>query len=257
MFLHADIKGNDLPAKTLCLTYDDGPGETDGEGSGPRTTELGQYLAAEGIQATFFVIGRHAERHPETLAALRRGGHTIGNHTYRHPGLVSLAECGGDVVGEVARTDAIIRPYADGGVVFFRAPYGNWRQIDPQTGADRCISVVAELLNSCDQLSHIIGPVNWDISAEDFAYWRRGAAAAEAADAYLREIEKAGRGIVLMHDSSEEARTRAGNRTLELTMLLVPELRRRGYRFVPLTELPQVQELCGELQACSNDSRWP
>ena len=46
-----------------------------------------------------------------------------------------------------------------------------------------------------------------------------------------------------MHDSSEEDLVRSNNQTLELTMLLVPELRRRGYRFVPLTEIPQVQVL--------------
>src|SRR5438067_7482420 len=104
MFLDTDIKGADLPARTLALTYDDGPG--------PRTAELGQYLCREGIRATFFVIGRHAEERPETLAALARDGHTIGNHTYSHPGLVALAEMDGDVVAEIGRTDAIVRDFA-------------------------------------------------------------------------------------------------------------------------------------------------
>src|SRR3954447_5544944 len=113
MFLHADIKGFDLQHKKLCLTYDDGPGETDGAGPGPRTAELGAYLAAEGIEATFFVIGRHAERHRAALESLRRCGHTIGNHAYSHPGLVRLVESGGDAVDELARTEAIIRPYID------------------------------------------------------------------------------------------------------------------------------------------------
>src|SRR5438477_6406658 len=101
MFLHADIKGIDLPHRTLCLTYDDGPGETVDGGPGPQTSELGDYLAEEGIAATFFVIGRHAEQHPATLGRLHRAGHTLGNHTYSHPGLVALAEAGGDVISEI------------------------------------------------------------------------------------------------------------------------------------------------------------
>jgi peptidoglycan/xylan/chitin deacetylase (PgdA/CDA1 family) len=249
MFCHADIKGIDLPVKTLCLTYDDGPG--------PQTAELGEYLSCEGISATFFVIGRHAEQQPEALDLLAANRHTVGNHTYTHPGLVRLAQMGGDVLQEIARTDAIIRPYTDGEPVFFRAPYGNWREIDPATGCDCQRSIVAEVLNASGQFIDYVGPVNWDISAEDFAFWRRGASAADAAAAYSSLIERTGRGIVLLHDSSDEEVIRKNNRTLELTMLLVPELKRRGYRFVRLSELPQVRRLQGELQACSNDRRLP
>src|SRR5262245_40026692 len=123
MFFDSDIKGDRLPPRTLCLTYDDGPGHTDGDGPGPRTLELGRYLFEEGIQATFFVIGQHAERHADVLLSLQRWGHLIGNHTYSHPGLVALAEEGGEVIGEVAKTDALIRRYVLSPVIFFRAPY--------------------------------------------------------------------------------------------------------------------------------------
>jgi peptidoglycan/xylan/chitin deacetylase (PgdA/CDA1 family) len=53
MFFHVDIKGDRLPDRTLCLTFDDGPG--------PRTLEIGQYLYTRKISATFFTIGRHME----------------------------------------------------------------------------------------------------------------------------------------------------------------------------------------------------
>src|SRR5207247_129538 len=185
MFFDADIKGADLPRRTLSLTYDDGPGETSGEGSGPRTIQLGEYLFDEGIRATFFVIGRHAEEHPEALAALHRCRHTIGNHTYSHPGLVALAESNWDIIGEIARTDAIIRDLTDDGPIFLRPPYGNWRQVDPATQKDCEHSIVAEKLNRSGRFGNYVGPVNWDISAEDFAYWQRGASAGDAAEAYL------------------------------------------------------------------------
>jgi peptidoglycan/xylan/chitin deacetylase (PgdA/CDA1 family) len=253
MFLHDDIKGSDLPLKRLCLTYDDGPGETMGAAPGPRTSALAEYLLDEDIEATFFVIGRHARQFPETLESLARCGHTIGNHTENHPGLVALAENHGDVVTELAAADALIRPFSRGQPIFFRPPYGNWRQIDPASGKDRPHSIVADILNYSGRFSNYIGPVNWDISAEDFSYWRRGHTAAEACAAYLKVITAVQRGIVLLHDSSDEATVRRNHRTLALTMLLVPELKERGYRFVPLRELPQVRQFLHPFSEGAND----
>jgi peptidoglycan/xylan/chitin deacetylase (PgdA/CDA1 family) len=238
MFFDRDIKGNQLPPKRLCLTYDDGLGQTAGDGPGPRTRELARYLYEQGIRAAFFVVGRHAERYRDVLPHLQRWGHLIGNHTYSHPGLVALAEAGGYVIGEVAKTDAIIRSYVPAPVIFFRAPYGNWRQKDPRDGQqDLPTSIVADILNRSGRFPNYVGPVNWDISAADYDYWRRGASAAECAAAYLQKIERLGRGIVLMHDSSEDEAVRANNRTLELTKRIVPVLKERGYGFVGLDQI--------------------
>jgi peptidoglycan/xylan/chitin deacetylase (PgdA/CDA1 family) len=241
MFFDRDIKGDRLPPRTLCLTYDDGPGETAGDGPGPRTRELGRYLAEQGIRATFFVVGQSAERHPDGLAQLRDWGHLVGNHTYSHPGLVSLALSGGDVVEEVACTDAVIRPFVDGDTAFFRAPYGNWREKASGGAEDRAVSVVADALNRSGGLAGTVGPVNWDVSGHDYDYWRDGAPAEACAREYLERAGCAGRGIVLMHDSSEDPALRANNRTLEVTRLIVPALREQGYRFVGLDEVPQAR----------------
>jgi hypothetical protein len=48
-FTQERVFGSSLPPHTLALTFDDGPSE--------RTLELGAYLAAEGIEAGFFVNG--------------------------------------------------------------------------------------------------------------------------------------------------------------------------------------------------------
>lgn len=233
MFLDRDFKGFDLPPNTLCLTYDDGPGH--------HTRELGHYLFTEGIPATFFVMGQHAQADPDTLAQLHAWGHRVGNHTYSHPGLVSLAEAGGDVVGELARTDRLLRSCTDTGPIFFRAPYGNWRQKDPETNQDRDVSIVAALLNRSGLFHDYIGPINWDISAADYDYWKRGASAEECATAHLARVRRVGRGIVLMHDSSEDPTVRRNNRAFEATRLLVPALKTEGYRFVDLDEVPQIR----------------
>lgn len=243
MFFHIDIKADGLPPRTVCLTYDDGPGETPGAGPGPRTAELGEYLATRGISAAFFVIGRHAEGHRDVLARLAGWGHLIGNHTYSHPGLANLAASGGDVIDEVARADEIIAPFAGTGPRFLRPPYGNWREVEESAGPprDRPLSIVARALNRDGRFRDCIGPINWDISGEDFDFWRRGSSAEDCARRYLDLIRQAGRGMVLMHDSSEDERMRRGNRTLEVTRLIVPALESEGYRFIRLDAIPQVR----------------
>jgi peptidoglycan/xylan/chitin deacetylase (PgdA/CDA1 family) len=103
---------------------------------------------------------------------------------------------------------------------------------------------VAERLNGDCRLAHYIGPIKWHIVAEDWACWEQGIDPEEAARRQLEVTEHVGRGIVLMHDSSEDPRQRVRNRTMEMTRLLVPMLRQRGYRFAPIEEAPQVKAAC-------------
>ncbi len=235
MFYHHDLRAGELSDKAICLTFDDGPGETAGDGSGPRTSEIGRYLYDHGIVATFFVMGQHAEQYPETLRRLRDWGHLIGNHTWSHLGLVSLAQAGGDVVGELARTDALIRPYVKDPLTFFRPPYGNWRSEGQQQ------SIVADILNASGRLEHYVGPIGWDISFGEWDWWRRGDSAEACAVGFLQKIAERRRGIVLLHDSSEEAEVRTRNQTATLVKHMVPALIDQGYRFVRLDEIPQIK----------------
>ena len=209
MFFDADIKGDRLLPKTLCLTYDDGPG--------PQTLDLGRALHRLGVRATFFAVGRHAEEQPGVLRRLADWGHLVGNHTYSHPGLVKFLADGGDAREELARTDATIAQALEGPVTFFRAPYGNWRETNGPGGPDRPTSVVAEALNRATLASRYVGPVNWDVCGCDWEFWERGDSAEACAAAYLAKAEQVGRGIVLMHDGSEDEAVRARNRAGEAT----------------------------------------
>ena len=60
MYRDDAIIGVLLPERTLCLTFDDGPGATDGPGVGPRTVDVAQYLSDQGVSATFFMVGKFA-----------------------------------------------------------------------------------------------------------------------------------------------------------------------------------------------------
>jgi peptidoglycan/xylan/chitin deacetylase (PgdA/CDA1 family) len=233
MFFHQSLKGNLLPQRSVCLTYDDGPREA---GPGASTLELAQYLFAEGISAAFFVVGKHVEQYPNVLPELVRLGHVIGNHTYSHVGLVDHLERGGDVINELVKTDLLLAPFIQAGRSYFRAPYGSWRSKTELVEME--VSFVANLLNDCRLLDHYTGPIGWDVSGEDYRYWEENRKPDECAEKYLELVEQMGRGIILLHDSSETEDGQKRNRSLELTNILVPLLKQRGYCFVPLNEIP-------------------
>jgi peptidoglycan/xylan/chitin deacetylase (PgdA/CDA1 family) len=69
----------ELPAdaRDLALTFDDGPDPA----TTPAVLEL---LAEHGARATFFMVGRRAEEHPELVRRVHAAGHQIGSHSYAH-----------------------------------------------------------------------------------------------------------------------------------------------------------------------------
>lgn len=215
-FSRTQLNGLTLPRGTFALTFDDGPG--------PRTAELGSYLAEQGIPATFFVQGSRAVNKTSVLAALSRQGHLIANHSWSHASFTDIA----DPVDEVSRTDRVIAPYVPRGVFLFRAPYGNWA---PH---------VADVLNATE-LRRYVGGIFWDIGgsltasyAADWACWSRGLSVEECGNRYFTEISNRGRGIVLMHDIH--------GKTIDMVKQLVPRLKAQGHRFVRADGIPLIAD---------------
>lgn len=88
--------------KALYLTFDDGPD--------PRhTSALLDLLLSHGAHATFFLIGRQAERHPQLVERMIAEGHRLGNHSYSHPKFngLSLSE----KMAEIDRTDRLLAAF--------------------------------------------------------------------------------------------------------------------------------------------------
>jgi len=64
-------------ARTLYLTFDDGPNRT-------ATPRILQTLEAEGVPAAFFMVGAHVRQHPALAREVAARGHEVGNHTQHH-----------------------------------------------------------------------------------------------------------------------------------------------------------------------------
>jgi peptidoglycan/xylan/chitin deacetylase (PgdA/CDA1 family) len=103
--------------RLAALTFDDGPSEA-------HTPRILDVLADRGVQATFFVIGRHAEGLPAVVARAAREGHQIGNHGYDHRVLPLHGPA--FTREQISRTSEIIHRACGTRPVLFRAPRG-WR----------------------------------------------------------------------------------------------------------------------------------
>jgi peptidoglycan/xylan/chitin deacetylase (PgdA/CDA1 family) len=239
MITSTGLKGHHLPGKTLCLTFDDGPGQSPNDQSGPKTVEIAKYLFEQNIVATFFMVGKYMMRYPEIPGEIKTYGHLIGNHTMNH---YNLSNQFINPVGEIRdkerllfefdSTEKLLRNYGEMNTIYFRAPYG---AMD---------TVLMDCLNRELNSSHqYIGAIDWDIDCKDWDYWTKpnNKAYQACAKAYYKKIKKVNHGIVLMHDSSaEEDSTGIGrknnNKTLETIQILIPKLKEKGYSFIGLDE---------------------
>lgn len=219
-FSSPQLMGHGMAQKTVSLTFDDGPG--------PRTAEISRFLKNEGIRATFFVQGSNGARYPEVLRQLQQDGHLVANHSYTHPHMTKSE----NAIDEVRRTDDLIKPFVDAGHFLFRAPYGDWN------------SKVVTVLNNAG-LTKYVGSIFWDIGGErveradkslsaaaDWACWASDDSVEKCLDGYMNETRELNRGIVLLHD--------VHSRTIDMTKLMVAQLKDEGFKFIRVDEAPTV-----------------
>jgi peptidoglycan-N-acetylglucosamine deacetylase len=186
--------------RAVALTFDDGPNPI----ATPRILDA---LAARGVKATFFVLGRHADRWPELVKRMSDEGHVLGNHGYHHrklhvhgPAYVRRDLTMG--VESIERA-ASVRPR------LFRAPHGF---------RNPWVSPIATSLGE--------RTVGWSLGVWDSA--RPGA------DVIVRRtVDGSRRGsILLLHDG--DGYDMAGDRTqtADAVPRIVDELRARDFVFV-------------------------
>lgn len=133
---------------TVALTFDDGPNT--------HTGEVLDALKEMNVRATFFIVGRQANRYPEMLARIAREGHLLANHSANHARLSTRYGADPDLlINEIRDVHDQIAPLmAPGDKFYFRAPYGYWK------------SAHARTLNADRELSRYVGPIYWDVGGE-------------------------------------------------------------------------------------------
>jgi peptidoglycan/xylan/chitin deacetylase (PgdA/CDA1 family) len=221
------LVGNELPDHTLALTFDDGPG--------PRTKELADYLAAEGVKATFFINGKNVAGRQAALDAVVGRGHILANHTQNHLQLTKLSAA--KVISEVTQTDAFIEQVQPNGPWLLRPPFGAWN------------GATARAVNGTPMKKYV-GSVFWDIGGEltsttaaDWACWGKGVSVERCGDLYMSEMRTRKRGIALMHD--------VHNKTVDMVKVILPKLKAEGWKFATLEDVPSIKRATGAVSAAN------
>ncbi len=197
----------------IALTFDDGP---DPEW----TPDILDILKQENVPATFFVIGKNGQAHPELLRRIINEGHELGNHTFTHP---NLGEIPGRITDlELNATQRLIESVTGRSTVLFRPPYFGDAEADKPEEVEPAIRA--------EKLGYII--VGLRIDPSD---WKPGATADEIVEKTVFRASDTSetRGqVVLLHDSGGD---RAA--TVQALPRLIHELRARGFKFVPVSTL--------------------
>src|SRR5258708_4661927 len=199
---------------TIALTFDDGP---DPEW----TPAILDILKRENVPATFFVIGKNGQAHPELLRRIVNEGHDLGNHTCTHP---NLGEIPGRITDlELNATQRLIESVTGRSTVLFRPPYFGDAEADKPEEVEPAIRA--------EKLGYII--VGLRIDPGD---WKPGATPDEivkkTVDKALDTNPETRGQVVLLHDSGGD---RAA--TIQALPRLIHELRARGFKFVPVSTL--------------------
>lgn len=210
--------------KQIILSFDDGPN--------PVTGSFLDLLQEYNIKASFFVIGKNVQAHPDIINRIVSEGHVVGNHSMTHSPLKNLDPLlwRNKVKSEVLDAHDILLPYMTNNKHFyFRAPEAAWA------------NKYADYLNESEIGKEYIGPILWDIGGEieirngkfrqaaDWECWAKKISIDDCLSGYLYEIRQKKGGVVLMHDLT--------SKSFLLLKKLIQILEDEGYTFVTLNEV--------------------
>ena len=100
----------------VSLTFDDGP-------QPEFTPKVLALLKQYNAKATFFLIGKNAEKHPELVQDILRQGHSVGNHTYSHTdgfGFFGTSK----VISELKQANSVVEKISGFKMTLYRPAFG-------------------------------------------------------------------------------------------------------------------------------------
>lgn len=189
--------GIDPEKPMVALTYDDGP-------SVKATPRILEKLKEYGGRATFFMVGKQAEKRPDLIRRMVAQGCEVANHTYSHTSMDKLTP--EQLTEELEHTNRIVAD-ASGVTPVLMRPVGGAKN-DVGMSAVGAISMPAIL---------------WSVDTLD---WKTRDA--DSTIQAVRDHVKDG-DIILMHDLYDA--------TADASMTIIEELTAQGFQLVTVSEL--------------------
>lgn len=171
------------------------------DGPSYNTIKIVNTLVKYDSKATFFLVGNKIEKYAKTMDVLVKNGMDIGNHTYSHKELTKLSNK--EILKEIDLTNEVI--YNKTGIkpMFLRPSYG----------------AMNKRIKKLSTMPIII----WNIDTLDWKYHNSN----KIKDKILKYVSDGD--IILMHDTYVA--------TLNAIEMVIPELKKQGYKIVSVSEL--------------------
>ncbi|MDT3440885.1 MULTISPECIES: polysaccharide deacetylase family protein [unclassified Pseudofrankia] len=193
------------PANAVALTLDDGPNPS----WTPRVLAL---LRKYDVRATFCLVGRQAQAHPDLVRQIVADGHAICNHSMTHPQPFAHRSAAA-IEQEISSAQSAIVGAAGTAPRLFRSPGGDWSPAVFEAAA-----------------KHSLTPIAWNVDPRD---WSRPGTQ-KIIDSLL--TAKPG-DILLCHDGDGDRPSGHGtdrSETVKALEVALPKLKSKGYTFVTL-----------------------
>jgi peptidoglycan-N-acetylglucosamine deacetylase len=152
------------------IAFDDGPHPV-------VTPRLLAILHAHRARATFFMLGKAAQKYPELVHQVAAEGHAIGNHSWDHPSFLSIS--GRERRSQIDACRRAVSPHGNG---LFRPPYGH--------------QSVASRLDALRMRQQVVA---WSVDANDWLDLSAGVIVRRV----MRQIRPGS--IILFHDGRHDA----------------------------------------------------
>lgn len=177
----------DLSAKTIYLTFDDGPS--------PRTPEILKILKDNGVKATFFVINGGKNNH--YMKDIVDQGHTIALHTYTH-NYSSVYASDAAYFADLQKISDLV--YQQTGVrsTIIRFPGGSSNTVS----RNYCKGIMSRVTKEVEKRGYTY--MDWNLSSGDA---NSNSVSANAIINNCRKLPKSNTVVVLMHDAAAKRST--------------------------------------------------
>lgn len=187
----------------VALTFDDGPHPD-------FTPKLLDILKRHNVKATFFVVGKLAEQHPDLIRAESLAGHEVGNHTYHHANLTKIPV--NEIAVEWQACQDVVKAATGETMRFCRPPGGDY---------DKDVILAATRLGLITVL--------WTDDPGDYA--NPGEKVIKS-----RVLRWVGNGaIILLHDGVQQ--------TMDVLPQIIEMLQAKGMHFQTVSEMAAAQGL--------------
>jgi polysaccharide deacetylase family sporulation protein PdaB len=187
----------DIKEKKLAISFDAAWGAD-------CTPTLLKILKENNIKTTFFLTGIWVEEYPEMVKTIAEAGHELGNHSNTHPHCNALSK--EEFLKELKDNEQMIYDLTTKRTRLFRPPFGEYNDINIKAARDNGYEVI-----------------QWSVDSLD---WQE-----QGVEAVVdRVVKNAHPGaIVLFHNNAKY--------TPEALPIILKELKKQGYKIVPVSEL--------------------